>query len=73
MKIGQAVLKLKKGEKMKRKNWPKEKGFIALRSGFTKEKLNIPYIYLQAECGHVEPWICSHTDLLAEDWTGANK
>ena len=74
MKIGQVIMKLNKAERLRRKNWQKDISYIALENlAIKKERINIDYIYLRWECGLVEPWVCSHTDLLADDWVTVKK
>ena len=73
MKIGQMVMKAGKGELMRRKSWPAEYGSIGLQSVAAKSKINVPFFYKKLECGSVEPWTCSHTDLLADDWLTVKK
>ena len=73
MKIGQMVMKAGKGEWMRRKNWPVEYGYIWLVNPLPKGKINVPCVCRKEKCGRVEPWFCSHTDLLADDWITVKK
>ena len=73
MKIGQMVMKAGKGELMRRKSWPIELGCIGFVGLPGKDKINVPFFYKRQECGRVEPWMCSHADLLAYDWITVKK
>lgn len=84
MDIGQAVAALKGGEKVARAGWNGKNMFLyyvppgayptrtnAARSHFGKDAL-VPYtayVVMKTVQEDVVPWLCSQTDLLADDWT----
>ena len=83
MNFGQALESLKQGKKVERPGWNGRGMFIFLVPGstFTVNRLPLLGIYpegteiryhahvdMKTAQGDVVPWLCSQTDLLAEDW-----
>lgn len=83
MNFGQAIEALKTGEKVARAGWNGKGMFLFLVPGSTFKVNRPPLLGLYPEgtaltyCPHVDmktadnkivPWLCSQTDLLAEDW-----
>ena len=81
MDIGQALTKLKNGNRVKRKGWNGDGIFLALKVPDKNSKMTQPYIYIDtlglktnnpnAPKGRV-PWLASQTDMLTEDWEVVN-
>lgn len=83
MNIGQAVELLKGGGKVAREGWDGKGMFLFLVPGSTfkvnrqpllgiyEEGTEIsycPHVDMRTATGDIVPWLCSQTDLLAEDW-----
>ena len=83
MNIGWAVEALKWGKRVARRGWNGQKVFIFLVPGSTFQVNRPPLLGIYKEgteinyCAHVDmrtadgrivPWLCSQSDLLAEDW-----
>lgn len=84
MSFGHALEFIKQGRRVARKGWNGEDMFIFLVNGskFTVnrepllsimgEGVEVDYhahIDLKTADGQVVPWLCSQTDMLADDWT----
>lgn len=77
MNFGQALEKVKAGEKAKRKGWNGEGIFIELQRPDEHSKMTHPYVYINTTGlqtnnrfapKNLVPWLPSQTDMLAEDW-----
>lgn len=83
MHFGQALHYLKHGERVRRAGWNGKGMFIFLVQGSTfkvsrppllgiyEEGTEIRYhahVDMKTADGMVVPWLCSQTDMLAEDW-----
>jgi Protein of unknown function (DUF2829) len=83
MNIGEAVYWLKTGAKVARKGWNGKGMFLFLVPGSTftvnrppllgiypegTEINYCPHVDMRTADGSIVPWLCSQTDLLAEDW-----
>jgi hypothetical protein len=73
--IGWAVQTLKLGGKVTRAGWNGKNMWLALRAASpdaeTKrsgQPMTLPFVYMKTVQGDYVPWLCSQTDLLAEDW-----
>lgn len=81
--IGNAVILLKEGHKVRRAGWNGSGMFLFLVPGSTfvvnrppllgiypeGTKINYqPHVDMRTAQGTVVPWLCSQSDLLAEDW-----
>jgi hypothetical protein len=86
MCFGEALAALKRGEKVRRRGWNGKGMFIFLVPGsnFTVSRPPLLGIYpegtpieyhahvdMKTADDKVVPWLCSQTDLLAEDWEDA--
>ena len=87
MDFSQALVELKLGHKVARSGWNGKGMFIFLVQGSTF-KVNRPpllgifnegdevsyhgHVDMLTADGTVVPWLCSQTDLLANDWTNSN-
>lgn len=83
MDFSQALQLLKRGEKVARSGWNGKGMFIFLVPGSTF-KVNRPplmgiypegtevkyhaHVDMKTADGQIVPWLCSQTDLLADDW-----
>lgn len=66
--IGWAVKQLHNGEKVARAGWNGKDQYLELQVPDIHSKMTLPYVYIRTVQGHLVPWICSQTDLLATDW-----
>lgn len=66
MDIGQAVNRLRSGGRVARAGW--NGMFIELQTPDAHSKMTLPYVYMFTAQGDLVPWLCSQTDLLADDW-----
>lgn len=68
MDFGAALLNLKQGRKVTRKNWNGRGQFLELQVPDQHSKMTLPYIFITTVQGDRVPWLASQTDLLASDW-----
>lgn len=69
MDIGSAVQVLKRGFKVARCGWNGKGMYLALQVPDENSKMSLPYVYMKTADDKLVPWVCSQTDLLADDWT----
>lgn len=75
--FGEAISRLKRGQKVARKGWNGKGIYIEMQRPDEHSKMTLPYIYIvtnglvsdnpDAPRG-VVPWLASQTDMLATDW-----
>lgn len=83
MDIGWAVNAMKRGQRVRRAGWNGKGMWLAYASDFTfnapvpepdnsnPAARTLPFVLMRtADVGFV-PWLCSQTDLLAQDWEDA--
>lgn len=73
MDFSEALVFLKDGEKLARKNWNGEGMYIEMfvpKNKPASQRLyeEIPYIRMRTVDFKLVPWLASQTDLLSEDW-----
>jgi Protein of unknown function (DUF2829) len=68
MDIGQAVRRLKSGDKVARTGWNGKNVYVELQTPDEDSKMTLPYVFMFTALGDLVPWLCSQTDLLADDW-----
>ena len=66
--IGWAVEMMNGGHKVARAGWNGNGMWIALQVPDANSKMGLPYAYMKTATGPLVPWLCSQTDLLADDW-----
>jgi Protein of unknown function (DUF2829) len=66
--IGWAVKEMHNGRKVRREGW---NGWLELQEPDAHSKMTLPYVFMSTAQGDLVPWLCSQTDLLAEDWEEA--
>jgi hypothetical protein len=66
--IGWAVKEMRDGRKVCRAGWNGKNMWLALQIPDANSKMGLPYVYMSTVDGKLVPWLCSQTDLLAEDW-----
>ncbi len=73
MHIGEAVVALKSGLKVRRTGWNGKGMWICLMHPLPrKTDMTEPYVYMKTAQGGTIPWVCSQADLLADDWEVIN-
>jgi Protein of unknown function (DUF2829) len=76
MDIGQAIRRLQSGDKVAREGWNGKGMYLFLvRDWDTRDGLDqptLPFVAMKTVNGGVVPWLCSQTDLLANDWEVAD-
>ena len=68
MDIGQAVRRLRSGDKLAREGWNGKGQYIELQVPDENSKMTLPYVFIHTAQGGLVPWLASQTDLLADDW-----
>jgi hypothetical protein len=66
--IGWAVEQLLAGERVRRSGWNGKGMWIELQRPDANSKMSLPYVFMSTAQGQLVPWLCSQTDLLADDW-----
>jgi hypothetical protein len=66
--IGQTVALLRAGHNMRRAGWNGKGMWLALQVPDAHSKMTLPYVYMFTAQGEFVPWLCSQSDLLANDW-----
>lgn len=73
MNFQEALTALKAGQIVRRTGWGGDKT-IQIQFPTETSKITAPYVFMVIQSGVEEvpptlvPWLCSQTDLLAEDW-----
>lgn len=70
MDIGDVVRAMKKNpaRRFARKGWNGKNMYIQLQVPDEHSKMTLPYIYIRTAQGGLVPWLCSQTDIVAEDY-----
>lgn len=68
MNIGQAVEAMRAGKRVTRAGWNGRNMYLELQVPDAHSKMTLPYVYMRTVQGDLVPWLCSQTDLLANDW-----
>lgn len=68
MDFSDALYELKSGSKIARKGWNGKGMWLNLQIPDENSKMSLPYIYMKTACDNQVPWLCSQTDMLADDW-----
>ena len=66
--IGWAVRQLQAGKMVYRTGWNGQGLFLTLMEPDETTDVTLPYVVLFTAQNETVPWLCSQTDLLAEDW-----
>lgn len=59
---------MRAGFKLARAGWNGKGMWLALQTPDENSKMGLPYVYMSTADGKLVPWLCSQTDLLAQDW-----
>lgn len=68
MTFGEALIELKSGGWVCRKNWNGPGQYLRLQTPDEHSKMTLPYIYIRTVQGDLVPWLASQTDMLSDDW-----
>jgi len=68
MDIGRAISKMRAGRRVTRTGWNAKNMWLELQYPDGHSKMTLPYVYISTAQGDLVPWLCSQTDLLADDW-----
>ena len=63
-----ALNMLKDGHRVSRMGWNGKGMWLELQKPDKHSKMTLPYIYMSTVSGDLVPWLCSQTDMLANDW-----
>jgi len=68
MDIGGAISVMRTGGRVARKGWNGPNQHLELQVPDEFSKMSLPYVFITTVQGDLVPWLCSQTDLLADDW-----
>lgn len=68
MNFSEALIELKNGRKLSRSGWNGKGMYLELQIPDEHSKMSLPYVYMKTACNNLVPWLCSQTDMLADDW-----
>jgi hypothetical protein len=66
--LGWALETLKDGRRVRREGWNGKGMWLELQRPDAHSKMTLPYVFMSTAQGDLVPWLCSQTDLLADDW-----
>lgn len=66
--FGEAVRRLKQGQRVSRAGWNGKGMWLELQRPDAHSKMTLPYVYLRTAQGDLVPWVASQPDVLGEDW-----
>lgn len=71
MDIGDAIHTLNRSGRVRRRGWNGKNMWLELQKPDRDSKMTLPYVFMSTAQGDLVPWLCSQTDLLANDWEKA--
>ena len=78
MNIGWAIEEMRDGVRVRRAGWNGKGMCVELQTPDENSKMERPYVFIKPPAGAdgfltggLVPWVCSQTDLLADDWEPA--
>jgi hypothetical protein len=66
--IGDAVSNMRLGHKVARRGWNGKGMWLQLQVPDAHSKMTLPYVFMKTATNDLVPWLCSQTDLLAQDY-----
>lgn len=66
--IGWAVAAMRSGQHVTRAGWNGKGQHLGLQVPDAHSANTLPYVFIITVDGRRVPWLCSQTDLLADDW-----
>lgn len=70
--IGWALGVMREGNTVRRRGWNGKNMYLALEKPAAGSKMTLPYVFMRTAQGDFVPWLCSQSDLLADDWEVAD-
>lgn len=68
MTFGEALIELKRHNRVTRKGWNGKNMWLAIQEPDENSMMTLPYIYMKTVTGDNVPWLASQTDVLENDW-----
>ena len=68
MNFSDALNEIKAGKRLMRSGWNGKNMWVELQLPSVLSKMTLAYIFMQTATGDFVPWLCSQTDMLADDW-----
>lgn len=68
MTLEDLMPKLRDGARLTRTGWNGPQQYIELQKPDENSMMTLPYVFIRTVQGDLVPWLCSQTDLLANDW-----
>jgi hypothetical protein len=68
MDIGEAINHMREGRAVARRGWNGKNMWLKLQVPDENSKMTLPYVYMYTAQHDLVPWLCSQSDLLADDW-----
>lgn len=68
MDIGEAIEAMRDTAAVRREGWNGKGMWIKLQLVDVNSKMTAPYVYMKTATNDLIPWLCSQSDLLANDW-----
>jgi hypothetical protein len=68
MTFGEAIEKLRSGNRVARAGWNGKNMWLGLQVPDSHSKMTLPYIFMSTAQGDLVPWLASQTDVLSDDW-----
>lgn len=68
MDFSQALFMVKRGRRIARAGWNGKGMWLMLQIPDAHSKMSLSYVYMKTADDKLVPWLCSQTDLLADDW-----
>jgi Protein of unknown function (DUF2829) len=66
--IGRAIKEMWDGMRVCRAGWNGRGMWLMLQTPDAGSKMTLPYVFMRTAQADLVPWLCSQTDLLANDW-----
>jgi uncharacterized protein with NAD-binding domain and iron-sulfur cluster len=63
-----ALRMVKAGNRIQREGWDRKGKWLLMQFPEINSDMTLPYIYMSTSNSNQVPWLCSQTDMLAEDW-----
>ncbi|AMB48280.1 DUF2829 domain-containing protein [Methylobacterium sp. AMS5] len=68
LRIGEVVEAMQAGKRVARAGWNGKGMYLELQVPDAHSKMSLPYVFMFTACKNRVPWLCSQSDLLAQDW-----
>jgi len=68
MNFSEALNEAKEGKSIQRRGWNGKGLIVKVQFPDEHSEMTEPYLYIEYPNGLRCPWICSQTDIMADDW-----